>query len=109
VDGELEGRMDTRRSDHRDGTVDLVCTGPVSEATVCTKTWQGRWGFKACIKKNVPKVLKRKTHAFLKFFIRYFLYLHFKCYPENFLYPLLPLPLLALAFPCTGAYKVCKT
>jgi hypothetical protein len=25
------------------------------------------------------------------------------------LLPCLPIPLLALAFPCTGAYKVCKT
>jgi hypothetical protein len=48
-------------------------------------------------------------------FIRYFLYLHFKCYPESPLYPPphpAPLPthshFLALAFPCTGAYNVCK-
>jgi hypothetical protein len=42
--------------------------------------------------------------------------LHFKCYPESPLY-LSPHPdplpthshFLALAFPCTGAYKVCKT
>jgi hypothetical protein len=54
---------------------------------------------------------------FFYFFIRYFLYLHFKCYPESPLYPspaLLPYPpthshILALAFPCTGANKVCKT
>jgi hypothetical protein len=48
-------------------------------------------------------------------FIRYFLHLHFKCYPQSPLYPSRPAPLpthshfLALAFPCTGAYKVCKT
>jgi hypothetical protein len=54
---------------------------------------------------------------FLFIFIRYFLYIHFKCYPEISLYPpptLLPYPpthshFLALAFPCTGAYKVCNT
>jgi hypothetical protein len=44
------------------------------------------------------------------FFIRYFLYIHFKCYPESSLYPpftLLPYPptpthsrFLALAYPC---------
>jgi hypothetical protein len=53
---------------------------------------------------------------FLSFFIRYFLYLHFKFYPESSLSPA-PAPaslpthshFLALAFPCTGAYKVCKT
>jgi hypothetical protein len=47
-------------------------------------------------------------------FIRYFLHLHFKCYPESPLYPPLPpLPthshFLALAVPCTEAYKDCKT
>jgi hypothetical protein len=46
------------------------------------------------------------------FFIMYFLYLHFKCYPKS-PPPLTPLPthshFLALAFPCTEAYKVCKT
>jgi hypothetical protein len=48
-------------------------------------------------------------------FIRYFLHLHFKCYPKSLPYPPCPnlLPthtyFLALAFPCTGAYKVCKT
>jgi hypothetical protein len=52
---------------------------------------------------------------FSKFFIRYFLHLHFKCYPERLLYDSSltysthPLLLLALASPCTGAYKVCKT
>jgi hypothetical protein len=51
-----------------------------------------------------------------KDFIRYFLYLHFKCYSESPLYPPPnpdPLPthshFLALAFPCTGEYKVCKS
>jgi hypothetical protein len=46
------------------------------------------------------------------FFITYFLQLHFQCYPKS---PPSPPPLpahshfLALAFPCTGAYKVCLT
>jgi hypothetical protein len=45
---------------------------------------------------------------FFQFFIKYFLHLHFKYYPKSPLYP----PhshSLALVFPCTGAYKVCKT
>jgi hypothetical protein len=42
----------------------------------------------------------------------FFIYIsNFKCYPKSPLY--LPLPtlfrFLALAFPCTGAYKVCNT
>lgn len=36
VDGALAERLDTRSSDHRDGSVDHICTGPVSEATACT-------------------------------------------------------------------------
>jgi hypothetical protein len=54
--------------------------------------------------------------TFLFFIIRYFLYLLFNCSLESFLIPSpwpAPLPthshFLALAFPCTGAYKVCKT
>jgi hypothetical protein len=47
----------------------------------------------------------------------FFIYIsNFKCYAESSLYPSpcpAPLPthshFLALAFPCTGAYKVCKT
>jgi hypothetical protein len=51
---------------------------------------------------------------FWAFLIRYFLHLHFQCYPKS---PHTPPPppttthslFLALAFPCTEAYKVCKT
>ena len=48
------------------------------------------------------------------FFITYFPQLHFQCYPKSPPYPPpnpLPInsPFLALAFPCTGAYKVCKS
>jgi hypothetical protein len=48
------------------------------------------------------------------YFIKYFLHLHFQCYPKSPPYPpLTPLPthshFLALPFPCTEAYKVCKT
>jgi hypothetical protein len=49
-------------------------------------------------------------------FLLYFFHLHFKCYPKS---PLCPPPnpaslpthshFLALAFPCSGAYKVCRT
>jgi hypothetical protein len=70
-------------------------------------------------------LIKGKAHLpqihslfFFQFFIRYFLHLHFTCYPESSLYPP-PSPrpaslsihshFLALESPCTGAYKVCKT
>jgi hypothetical protein len=46
----------------------------------------------------------------LLIFIRYFLHLHFQCYPKSPPYP--PSPhshFLALAFPCTEADKVCTT
>jgi hypothetical protein len=52
---------------------------------------------------------------FFKFFlISYFLHLHFQCYPKSPTCPRpTPLPIhshfLALVFPCTGAYKACKT
>jgi hypothetical protein len=50
----------------------------------------------------------------LKKFVRYFLHLHFQCYPKYPPYPPpTPLPthfhFLVLVFPCTEAYKVCKT
>jgi hypothetical protein len=49
---------------------------------------------------------------FFPFFIRYLAYLHFQCYTKSPPYPPTPTPLpthspfLALAFPCTGVYKV---
>jgi hypothetical protein len=52
--------------------------------------------------------------TYFPFFIRYFLHLHFKCYPEIPLYPS-PAPqpthshFLALAFPYIGAYNLQKT
>jgi hypothetical protein len=57
--------------------------------------------------------LRRHTMFFF-FLIRYFLHLHFKCYPKSPPDPPpTPLPthshFLALAFPRTEAYKVCKT
>jgi hypothetical protein len=54
------------------------------------------------------------TSLFFPFFIRYLAHLHFQCYTKSPPYPPTPTPLpthspfLALAFPCTGAYKVCK-
>jgi hypothetical protein len=56
---------------------------------------------------------KHFGNTFLSFFflITYFLQLHFQCYPKS--PPPTPLPthshILALAFPCTGAYNVCLT
>jgi hypothetical protein len=56
------------------------------------------------------------THSFFfffPFFIRYLAHLHFQCYTKSPPYPPTPTPLpthsppLALAFPCTGAHKVC--
>jgi hypothetical protein len=50
---------------------------------------------------------------FFSIFIRYLAHLHFQCYTKSPPYPPTPTPLpthspfLALAFPCTGAYKVC--
>jgi hypothetical protein len=50
---------------------------------------------------------------FFPFFIRYLAPLHFQCYTKSPPYPPTPTPLpthsppLALAFPCTGAHKVC--
>jgi hypothetical protein len=47
------------------------------------------------------------------FLIRYLAHLHFQCYTKSPPYPPTPTPLpahspfLALAFPCSGAYKVC--
>jgi hypothetical protein len=52
---------------------------------------------------------------FFPIFIRYLAHLHFQCYPKSPPYPPTPTPLpthspfLALAFPCTGAYKVCMS
>jgi hypothetical protein len=51
---------------------------------------------------------------FFSIFIRYLAHLHFQCYTKSPPYPPpTPLPthspILALAFPCTGAYKVCKS
>jgi hypothetical protein len=59
---------------------------------------------------------KPRIYLFCFFFlIRYFLILHFKCYPKSPPYPPCPTPLpthshfLALVFPCTEADKVCKS
>jgi hypothetical protein len=51
--------------------------------------------------------------SFFSIFIRYLAHLHFQCYTNSPPYPPTPTPLpahspfLALAFPCSGAYKVC--
>jgi hypothetical protein len=55
------------------------------------------------------------TFFFSPYFIRYLAHLHFQCYTKSPPYPPTPTPLpthspfLALAFPCTWAYKVCKS
>ena len=56
--------------------------------------------------------IKSRSNFLKNIFITYFPQLHFQCYPKSPLYPP-PTPLLthshflALAFPCTEAYKVC--
>jgi hypothetical protein len=60
------------------------------------------------------KFLKKIYYYFYFFLIRYLAHLHFQCYPKGpHTHPPNPLPthspFLALAFPCTGAYKVCKS
>jgi hypothetical protein len=64
----------------------------------------------------VPGSIYQPTiYFFFPFFIRYLAHLHFQCYTKSPPYPLTPTPLpthspfLALVFPCTGAYKVCKS
>jgi hypothetical protein len=55
----------------------------------------------------------QEDKLFFPFFIRYLALLHSQCYTKSPPYPPTPTPLpihspfLALAFPCTGAYKVC--
>jgi hypothetical protein len=57
----------------------------------------------------------RPALFFFPFFIRYLTHLHFQCYTKSPPYPPTPTPLpthspfLTLVFPCTGAYKVCKS
>jgi hypothetical protein len=62
-------------------------------------------------KQNNPEI----PSFFFPFFIRYLAHLHFQFYTKSPPYPPTPTPLpthspfLALVFPCTGAYKVCKS
>jgi hypothetical protein len=91
-------------------------------------SWPGiplYWGIGECLQrtKEGPLLPLMKNDLFLLLLllssflkkIRHFLHLHFKCYPKSPPYPPPPTPLpthshfLALAFPCTEAYKVCKT
>jgi hypothetical protein len=77
----------------------------------------GGWLSHVCIFQYSALGGMKEPRTFKKFFIGYFLHLHFKCYPKSPLYPPLPRPaplpthshFLALVFSCTGAYKVCKT
>jgi hypothetical protein len=55
-------------------------------------------------------VVANQSYFNFFFFITYFPQLHFQCYPKSPPLPYPPIPIfLALAFPCTGAYKVCLT
>jgi hypothetical protein len=62
---------------------------------------------------NTSKQVTIFFFFFFPFFIRYLAHLHFQCYTKSPPYPPTPTPLpthsppLALAFPCTGAHKVC--
>jgi hypothetical protein len=72
------------------------------------------WWFKALFSILMHFVIYH-LHFLIDFLIRYFLHLHFKCYPKSPPDPPPPTPLpthshfLALAFTRTEAYKVCKT
>ena len=62
---------------------------------------------------SVSNLVHLSFFLFFPIFIRYLAHLHFQCYTKSPPYPPTPTPLpthspfLALAFPCTGAYKVC--
>jgi hypothetical protein len=64
---------------------------------------------------NLKSYLMMLVEDFFPFFIRYLAHLHFECYTKSPPYPPTPKPLpthspfLTLVFPCTGAYKVCKS
>ena len=70
------------------------------------------WAILACINEG-PFDNHYPKHPlmtfFKKYFIRYFPHLHFQCYPKSPPYPPTHSHFLALAFPCTGAYNVCKS
>jgi hypothetical protein len=80
------------------------------------KCWQNTNVHKVKINKSFVKKqnkTKQNLSFFFPIFIRYLAHLHFQCYTKSPPYPPTPTPLpahspfLALAFPCTGAYKVC--
>ena len=84
------------------------------------ETTRGTLTARECNKRVTPTLPKSQWTAlctlcffFFPFFIRYLAHLHFQCYTKSPPYPPTPTPLpthspfLALAFPCTGAYKVC--
>jgi hypothetical protein len=82
---------------------------------LCLCLWVFVWvHWSVCVDKRFVET--ETSIIFILFFIRYFLYIHFKCYPKRSLYPpstLLPYPPTPTSwpwcFPCTGAYKVCNT
>jgi hypothetical protein len=91
----------TQKIQVRLGTVEMVrwlkTLGAVSEDT-----------------SSVPGTHPHQILYFIYIFITYFPQLHFQCYPKSPPYPPpTPLPthshFLALALPCTGAYKVCMS
>ena len=74
--------------------------------------WDTRSFLKFCFIQETGKS-QYLLFFFFPFFIRYLAHLHFQCYTKSPPYPPTPTPLpahspfLALAFPCSGAYKVC--
>ena len=80
----------------------LYCVAQVRYGTCSPECWR-RWRF------------GQLYSSFFPFFIRYLAHLHFQCYTKSPPYPPTPSPLpthspfLALTFPCTRAYKVCKS
>jgi hypothetical protein len=85
----------------------VTCAGECSQKKNVIKT--------SLLKKNIGWKCYEydMDFFFFPFFIRYLAHLHFQCYTKSPPYPPTPTPLpthsppLALAFPCTGAHKVC--
>jgi hypothetical protein len=100
----------------KNGNTLYIVWGSLWDPPLLSQQLKGRYPIPDINNKHSSKACLVLFFLLIFLFIRYFLYLHFKCYPESFLYtPPRPAPppthshFLALAFPYTGAYKVCKT